>query len=258
MTGLGDAKAGGAPEADRLYHDPALVRFYDLENGRGVDFDYCRNLARDVGSLLDLGCGTGVLAASLGEGRHVTGVDPAGAMLTVARQRPGGEYVDWVEADARGVRLGRRFDLVVLTGHAFQVFLSDDDQRAVLASIAAHLAPQGRFIFDGRNPLNERWREWTPELSWRLIEDPVLGAVEAWNDVTRDARTGIVTYETHYRVRDDGQHWSARSRIRFTDREALARRLEDAGLATERWLGDWHGSAYADTSPEIIALGGLR
>jgi len=248
----------GEPEADRLYHDPALVRFYDLEYDRGADFDYCRNLARDAGSLLDLGCGTGVLAASLGEGRHVIGVDPAGAMLAVARRRPGGERIAWVEADARSVRLGRRFDLVVLTGHAFQVFLSDDDQRAVLATIASHLSPGGHFIFDSRNPLIERWREWTPEKSRRLIEDPVLGAVEAWNDVAHDGETGIVTYETHYRRRADGQHWSATSRIRFTSREALARRLEDAGLAAERWLGDWHGAAYADTSPEIIVLGGLR
>jgi len=256
MTGTGDA--GSGVEADRLYRDPALVRFYDLEYGRGADFDYCRELARDAGSLLDLGCGTGVLAASLGEGRDVTGVDPAGAMLAVARQRPRGEDVDWVEAHARDVRLGRRFDLVVLTGHAFQVFLGDDDQRAVLATIAAHLAPGGRFIFDSRNPLVERWRDWTPKASWRLIEDPEFGAVEAWNDVAHDARTGIVTYETHYRARADGRYWSASSRIRFTGREALAERLEEAGLAVERWLGDWHGADFADTSREIIALGGLR
>lgn len=250
------AKASGG--ADRLYHDPALVRFYDLEYGRGADFDYCRKLARGVGSVLDLGCGTGVLAASLGEGRHVTGVDPADAMLAVARQRPGGEHVAWVEADARSVRLGRRFELVVMTGHAFQVFLGNDDQRAVLNTVAAHLAPDGRFIFDSRNPRIERWRGWTPERSRRLIEDPELGAIEAWNDVAHDAGAGIVTYETHYRARSGGQHWSARSRIRFSGREALGRRLDEAGLAAKVWLGDWYGGVYNSASSEIIALGGLR
>jgi len=44
-------------------------------------------------------------------------------------------------------RLGRRFDLVVLTGHAFQVFLTDDDQRAVLSTIAEHLAPRRSIHF---------------------------------------------------------------------------------------------------------------
>src|SRR6185295_14259902 len=113
---------------DRLYSDPDLVQFYDIENERGVDFDYCVRFAQGARSVLDLGCGTGQLAAALVDGRSVSGVDPASAMLDIARRRVGGESVDWVEADARTVRLGRRFDLVLLTGHAFQVFLTPDDR----------------------------------------------------------------------------------------------------------------------------------
>ncbi len=257
MPGVGNSAACGQTATDRLYHDPALVRFYDIENGFGADLDRCRAMARDAASVLDLGCGTGVLAASLGEGRDVAGVDPAGAMLAVARQRPGGEHVTWVEGDARDVRLGRRFDLVVLTGHAFQVFLGDDDQRAVLATIATHLAPGGRFIFDSRNPHVERWREWTPEKSQRLIEDPELGAVEAWNDVAYDAQTGIVTYETHYRALRSGERWSASSRIRFSAYGHIAQLLDGAGLAVDHWLGGWQGAPFEKDSPEIIPVGGL-
>jgi 2-polyprenyl-3-methyl-5-hydroxy-6-metoxy-1,4-benzoquinol methylase len=61
---------------DQLYHDPDLVQFYDLENERGSDFAFCLDLARDARSVLDLGCGTGQLAAALAQGRRVTGVDP--------------------------------------------------------------------------------------------------------------------------------------------------------------------------------------
>jgi SAM-dependent methyltransferase len=243
---------------DRLYNDPALVRFYDLENAGGADIDCCRRLAADAGSVLDLGCGTGVLAASLGATREVVGVDPAGAMLHVARARAGGGRVTWIEADARGVRLGRRFDLVVLTGHAFQVFLTDEDQRAVLTTIAAHLAPDGRFIFDARNPLVEEWREWTPQASRRRFEDPELGTIKAWNDVTHDPKTGIVTYKTHYLALASRQQWSASSQIRFTGRESLQRRLDEAGLAADQWLGDWSAAPYAAASPEIIPVGRLR
>jgi SAM-dependent methyltransferase len=244
--------------ADRLYHDPALVRFYDLENGWGDDLDHCRAMAAGAGSLLDLGCGTGVFAASLGGPCEVVGVDPARAMLAVARNRPGGDRVTWVEADARSLRLERRFDLVVLTGHAFQVFLSDADQRAVLATIAAHLRPRGRFIFDTRNPLLEEWRAWTPEASRRRFEDPDLGTIEAWNDVAHDSQTGIVTYETHYLALAGGGRWSASSHIRFTPRETLERRLDAAGLVADHWLGDWRGASWAASAPEIIAVGRLR
>ena len=167
---------------DPLYRDAALAQFYDLENGWAADFDFCLRLAENAKSVLDLGCGTGELTARLGQGREVVGVDPAAAMLEVARQRPGGERVTWVEADARGLRLDRRFDLVLLTGHAFQVFLGDHDQRAVLATIARHLAPNGRFIFDSRNPAAEAWRGWQPENSRRAIAHAALGQVIAWND----------------------------------------------------------------------------
>jgi SAM-dependent methyltransferase len=244
--------------ADRLYRDPALVRFYDLENAGGADLAFCARLAEGAGSVLDLGCGTGEFAARLAGAREVVGVDPAAAMLEEARRRPGGDRVLWVEADARTVRLGRRFGLVALTGHAFQVFLTEADQRAVLSTIAAHLAPGGRFVFDARNPRAEEWREWTPETSRRFLDDPQLGRVEAWNDVAHDAQTGIVTYETRYRALQGGGEWAATSQIRFTGRETLARLMEEAGLTVERWMGDWQGAPFAPFAPEIIPIGRLQ
>ncbi|WP_420345240.1 class I SAM-dependent methyltransferase [Pelagibius sp.] len=243
------------PDDDRLYQDPALARFYDLENGWAADFDTCLGLAEEAASVLDLGCGTGELAARLADGRAVVGIDPAAPMLAVARQRPGGDRVEWLEADARGLDLGRRFDLIVLTGHAFQVFLTADDQRAVLATIARHLAPEGRFIFDSRNPAAGAWRGWTPERSRRSLAHPQLGAVEAWNDVAQDAATGIVTYRTHYRVAASGQTFSAASKLRFTDKVTLTALLTEAGLHVERWLGDWQGGPSTDDSPELIPIG---
>ena len=99
----------GIAEHDRLYRDPAL------------------------------GCGTGRLTVTLVDGNtEVVGVDPAAAMLDVARAKSGGGAVEWIQGDARALRLNRRFDLVLLTGHAFQVFLTSANQVAVLRTIAAH------------------------------------------------------------------------------------------------------------------------
>ncbi len=243
---------------DRLYADPDLAQFYDLENGWAADLDFCLGLARDARSVLDLGCGTGLFLSRLGDGQTAFGVDPAAAMLEIARRRSGGDKVTWIEADARSLRLDRRFELIVLTGHAFQVFLTDDDQRAVLRTISRHLAPGGCFVFDSRNPAAEEWRGWTPEETERSFQHPRLGRIEAWNEVRHDARSGIVTYQTHYRVAASGRRFSAASKIRFTPQETLAALLSEAGLAVDRWLGDWSGKDYANTSPEIIPLGRLR
>lgn len=244
---------------DRLYRDPQLADFYDLENTWGKDDEFCRSLATGASSILDLGCGTGRLAAGLASnGCAVVGVDPAAAMLNVARSKPSGNLVSWIEGDAREVRLGRRFGLVLLTGHAFQVFLNSADQEAVLNTIAEHLAPNGRFIFDTRNPVAEEWREWCREESQRKLHHPLYGEVEAWNTAQHDQVTGNVVYQTHYLVTATGQLFSADSCIHFTPQPQLAALITESGLKVDQWLGDWSGTRFTPNSPEIIPFGRLR
>jgi ubiquinone/menaquinone biosynthesis C-methylase UbiE len=242
---------------DPLYRDPALAQFYDVANQWGVDFDYCVSLASNATSILDLGCGTGELAAALAQNRTVTGVDPAVAMLDIARQRLGGDKVAWVQADARSVRLGERFDLIVLTGHAFQVFLTEEDQTAVLATIKAHLNPDGRFIFDSRNPRLRTWEGRNRHNSLHRLEHPQLGTIEAWNEPFYDETNNVLTYENGYRVLASGQTVSATAQIRYTPQEELAAVIKAAGLVVERWLGDWEGNPYHPEAREIIPVGRL-
>ncbi len=241
---------------DPLYTDPEFAQFYDLENGWGDDFTYCADLAKCAGSVLDLGCGTGELLATIAPKRAV-GVDPAGAMLELARARKGGDKVEWLQADARHLILEERFDLIVLTSHAFQVFLTDEDQHAALATIRRHLAPNGRFVFDTRNPARKAWEDWTPERSLRRLSHPKLGEVKVWNDADYDANSHIVSITAHYQPASDTRVYTAVSRIRFTPQPELAARLEAAGLAVSSWMGDWQGCQYGKDEKEIIPIGRL-
>jgi SAM-dependent methyltransferase len=221
------------------------------------DVEFCRILAAGAGSVFDLGCGTGVFLSAIAPGRRVVGVDPARAMLDIARSRPGGDLVEWVQADARTVRLDQTFDLIVMTGHAFQCLLTDQDALAVLTTMKAHLAPKGRFIFDMRNPAVEEWREWTPDESRRMLQHPLYGDVESWNDVSHEPDTGIVHYDTFYRIAGKAQPLHAQASIRFVDQARLSDLIARAGLAVAQWLGDWKGGACASLSKEIIPLGRL-
>ena len=246
-----------SPEADGLYQDPDLTQFYDMWDPWAADMDYCCMLSDAAASVLDLGCGTGVFLSGLDSTKRRAGVDPAAAMLDIARQRAGGAGIEWIEGDARTVRLERRFDLIVMTGHVFQVFLDVDDLAAVAATIAAHLSPQGRFIFDSRNPAREAWRSWVPDQSFEILDHPTLGRIESWNDVRPEGRPEVYVYETHYRSVETGQAWSAESKIRFAPRPTIEAALESAGLVVDQWLGDWLGTPYAGDSKEIIPLGRL-
>jgi SAM-dependent methyltransferase len=244
--------------SDALYHDPRLADFYDLDNGWYDDTRTCLKLSEGAASVLDLGCGTGLLASAIAQtGARVTGVDPAPAMLDIARHRDGGDRVTWVEGDGRSVRLNERFDFILMTGHAFQCLLTDADQLALLKTIAAHLAPQGRFIFDSRNPVKREWEEWGEADSHRFVTHPKHGKVESWNDAAYDAPTGIVTYGTYYRL-GNGDLLAAKSKIRFSAQESLAQLIAEAGLTVDRWMGNWLGADYTPASKEIIPLGRLR
>ena len=247
-----------AKVSDALYHDPRLADFYDLDNGWYDDTRTCLKLSEGVASVLDLGCGTGLLASAIAErGARVTGVDPAPAMLDIARKRPGGDRVTWIEGDGRSVRLNDRFDFILMTGHAFQCLLTDEDQLALLKTIAAHLTPTGRFIFDSRNPKGREWLEWSPKESHRFVEHPKHGKVESWNDYAYDEPTGVVTYGTYYRL-GNGDLLAAKSQIRFGPQPRLAELIAEAGLTVDRWMGDWQGGDYTADAKEIIPLGRLR
>lgn len=245
-----------APLPD-LYADPHVVQFYDLASRARPDFAFCKELAKSARSILDLGCGTGELATDLASNHDVTGVEPATAMLDIAKNRAGGEKINWIEADARNLKLDQRFDLIILTGHTFQVFLSDFDQNAVLATIERHLKPEGRFIFDSRNPNYTQPKTRERSDTTRHLSHPQLGEIEAYNKSSYDEPSGILTYENGYKVKKTGITHVGTAKIRYTPIEALAIKLSAAGLTADNWLGDWEGKPFTPTAREIIPLGRL-
>src|SRR5579859_7219131 len=126
---------------------------YDLQNPWSADDDFFLALARRVGGpVLDLACGTGRLARALtAHGLDVTAVDAAPAMLARARALDPDGAARYLEGDVRRLRISRRYQVAVMTAHAFQHLLTAEDQAVALAAIAAHLEPGGCFAFDLRN-----------------------------------------------------------------------------------------------------------
>lgn len=149
-------------EPDRHYADARLAAIYDACNPPTPDLSFYLDHAGTASTrVLDLGCGTGRLATALAaRGHAVVGVDPAAAMLAVARHRAGADRVRWIQGHAQTVVAGGPFDLAVMYGHVFQVFLTDDDLRAVFTNVRRHLSLEGRLAFETRNPLVREWDAW--------------------------------------------------------------------------------------------------
>ena len=242
--------------ADLLYTDPRLVAVYDLFNAGDRDFAfYAAAIGATRRRVLDLGCGTGTFARRLAAAGHdVVAIDPAPAMIDYARRQPGADAVRWFACALDGLPPGTPFDAVVMTGHAFQCLLTDDDIDATLRGVRRVLADGGRFLFDTRNPRPEPWQAWTPAQSACRIESHEFGIVDLHHAV-RAIDGAIVTFDTHYRFRRDDTLLTNTSRLRFIAQPELQARVIAAGFPAADWCGDWDPAPFDEaTSAEIIAI----
>lgn len=241
---------------DRHYTDPRLAAVYDRENSGRWDIDFYLALADELGAsaVADLGCGTGILACDLAaRGHHVTGVDPARAMLDIARARPGAERVTWIEGTAADLTTASS-DLVVMTGHVAQVFLDDQEWREVLAHIHRALLPGGDLAFESRNPATRPWERWDPEGSFVTFEaEDGVEAFDSWLGSVEEG-PGVVTMTGHTRFLATGEQIVASSSLRFRERTEIEADLAAAGFVVRAVYGDWVRGALRATSDEMIFI----
>ncbi|GEO83663.1 MULTISPECIES: class I SAM-dependent methyltransferase [Alphaproteobacteria] len=239
--------------------DDAFARYdmailYDSFNTHGVDDDFYLGLSTAPCRILDLGCGTGSLSLRLAAlGHSVTGLDPAPGMLTVAREKDKAGRVRWIAGDARDFALGETFNLIIMTGHVFQVFLEDEETLAVLANARKHLARDGQLVFESRNPFARAWECWTAEKTREQTDVAGVGPVEVFYHVN-GVWDDLVRFDAVFTLLETGEQRISPSTLRFPSPEAIAKLLTEAGFSSVEWMGDWVGSAFAPDSAEIIAI----
>ena len=255
---------------DPLFLDPRLTELYDsqasweteiLVEGRPVrrreaEFSFYMPMVMSSEAVLDVGCGTGELlrlARQAGHTGRLCGVDPAEPMLRRARKRVD---IEWVLGEASSGGWDQEFDLVVMTGHVFQVILADDLLRATLDAVQSALTQPGRFAFDTRNPLVRDWETWMPDVVWEFVA-PVGHVVRKWHEI-ESVVGDIVSYSTTYVSDSWDEPVTFQSAQRFHDADTVSSYLRDAGLAIDEQFGHWDRRPLTDTSPEIVTIARRR
>lgn len=220
--------------ADAAFEHPRLAAIYDALNPDRSDLDVYVGIAGELGAarVLDVGCGTGTFALLLADrGFEVTGVDPAGASLDVARAKPGADRVRWIHGDATGLP-PMQLDLATMTGNVAQAIVDPDDWSGTLRGIHDALRPDGHLVFETRDPSYRGWEEWNRADSYTVTEIDGVGVVESWVELTR-VDLPLVSFRGTCAFAADGVVLTSDSTLRFRERDEVAADLVAHGYAVD-------------------------
>lgn len=122
------------------------------------------------GSILDLGCGSGLpISAYLIHRKFaVTGLDSSPSMIALCRERF--PQCEWLVEDMRTLALDRHFDGVLAWDSLFH--LNYDDQRTMFSVFAGHAQPRGTLMFTSGHEHGEVLSEFAGEPLHHSSLDP--------------------------------------------------------------------------------------
>ena len=177
-----------------------------------------------VRSVLDLCCGTGLLASELiARGYRVAGVDASHAMLSLARKRLG-SGVPLSRMTLPDLTVDGLFDAAVSTFDGFN-YLAPDDLRRTMAAVALRLRPAGWLVFDLHT---DAMMEFT-------IANPVVAGESAGNDFVLssvvDPRARTCETRIELTPPGDGDPFSEQHRQYFHRDADVRSALQGAGFA---------------------------
>jgi SAM-dependent methyltransferase len=234
---------------------------------RDVGF-YVEQARAAGGDVLELGCGTGrVLLPMARAGATVTGLDGSSEMLARCRTKlaaepePSRARVTLVAGDATDFDLGRTFRLVVAPFRILQQLVTVEEQLGCVASVARHLEPGGRFVFDVFNPSfaamtadRSAEREETPEqplADGRAFRRAVRIPRVRWTDQVSE--TELIYYVAD-RPGAPPRRYVHAFDMRWFLRAELVHLLARVGLRVRAVLGDFDGSPLTDGAPEQVVI----
>ena len=247
---------------DRSCYD-ALSGVYDKLNsnvdyGEMADFvetcfeEYGR---AEVNRVLDLGCGTGCLTATLAaRGYETVGIDVSEGMLEAARQRAeklGLGNTSFAPGDMRSFKVRMRCDAALCTMDGINHLLTTAEVTDCFRAVRAALRSGGLFLFDVNTPY--KIRQVYGDNSFVIEED---GAVCVWRNST-DRKRCVTTFSVSVFEKTDGGLWTRRdgkTKERGYSLDTLKRSLTEASLLPLAVFGDYDLSAPPENAERWYLL----
>ena len=244
--------------------------FYDWENARTLgrrDVPFWRTIALEAdGPVLELGCGTGRIAAPLGRaGVKLVGLDRSASMLAIARRRVARarlrNRVGLIRGDIRTTPfLDSAFSTVLAPYGVLQSLLRERDLAATLSAVHRVLRSGGTFGVELVADIPS-WAEYQKRVSLKGWRDRPGGAhVTLLETVRQDRARRLTIFDQEFTERRGNQRQSRRFALTFRTLSVpqMARRLGKAGFEITALRGDYEGGPWSPKAEVWIILSRRR
>ncbi|QJB55449.1 class I SAM-dependent methyltransferase [Pseudodesulfovibrio sp. zrk46] len=208
---------------------------------RQVEWIHSRCLTGDNMSILDLGCGPGLYAASLaGDAHRYQGIDFSPASIEYATHQFGSNCCSFRLGDVTTTEFGGPYDLTMMLYGELNVF-SPDNCKAILRRAWKSLNPGGRLLVEFQNPDAIRGLGQSPN-SWTRAEEGGLFSDEPYVSLTENhwfEEQGVTLQCFHVLVSGAAKPVTYRSTTKAWSREEMKRLLDETGFTEVRFHEDW-------------------
>ena len=259
-------------EESTLYNEPTLydqifprardsqcmgneVRRKRMTNSEAFYLDEARC---SVGPVLELACGSGRLTIPIAQGGvNIVGVDLSDAMLQLARAKAKTEHVqiDFLQGDMGNFDLSRRFGTIIIPNNSLLHLLTNDDLKACLGRVRAHLADGGRLVFDISVWDTRKTTQVTVQRSSMLtVNDPVRGKVTVEETEKYDSAEQRLKVAWYLSSRLEARFKVLKYELRVIYPQELLLLLECAGFKLVARYGDFERESFQCDSPRQVCV----
>jgi Methylase involved in ubiquinone/menaquinone biosynthesis len=218
-------------------------------------------------SVLELGCGTGIITMALADrlleqhaslaGVRVVGIDASAEMLRIAAARD--NRIDWIKGDMREPPVEGRFDLVVCCYHTLQYMLNEEDMICVFNAVQSLLQPRGVFAFDIYQPNFDYLNIPRTDDLIRSTVDAEGRTLELREDTSYDHASRVLRIDCrllHKQLRGSVILTRMRQYARQYTAADVDRLLKRAGLTALARFGDVERSPFTAQSKDQVVICG--